>query len=198
MLVSGRGSNLQAILDACAESKINAEVAVVISDVEDAFGLERARKSGVRAEYIPWRKKDRSGWETEAVRLLNEENCDIVCLAGFMRIVGNTLMDSFHNRILNIHPALLPSFPGLHVQKKALDWGCKVAGCTVHLVTGDLDMGPIIVQKSVPVEEDDTPDTLAARILVEEHQAYPEAIGLVLAGRVELNGRRVYIKALSS
>jgi len=194
VLVSGRGSNLQAIMDACADGRINAEVVVVISDVEGAYGLERARNSGIKDVYIPWKKRDRAGWESEAVKVLRENNCDIVCLAGFMRIVGKTLMDAYPSAILNIHPALLPSFPGLHAQEQAYEWGVKVSGCTVHFVTSDLDMGPIIIQKVVPVHEDDTADTLSARILEQEHIAYPEAIGLVLDGRTEIDGRRVKIR----
>jgi len=191
VLVSGRGSNLQAILDSCATGKLNAEVAIAISDVEDAYGLERARKTGVRAEYIPWKKGNRSGWESEAVRLLSEAKVDLVCLAGFMRVVGRTLQDAFPYKILNIHPALLPSFPGLHGQEQAREWGVKISGCTVHFVTPDLDMGPIILQKAVPVLEDDTADDLAARILEQEHIAYSQAIGLVLSGRTKIEGRRV-------
>jgi len=193
VLVSGRGSNLQAILDACADGRLDARVAVVIADVEDAYGLERARKAGIEAVYIPWVKGKRSGWETRAVEVLNAHNCELVCLAGFMRIVSITMMKAFPRGILNIHPALLPSFPGLHVQKKALDWGCKVAGCTVHFVTDDLDMGPIIVQKCVRVEEDDDEDSLASRILEQEHIAYPEAIDHVISGRIEIMGRRTRI-----
>ncbi len=193
VLISGRGSNLQAIIDACQSGRIDGEITVVISDVEDAYGLERTRNAGINAVYIPWKKGRRKDWEERAVELLLEAGCELVCLAGFMRIVGGTLMKAFPNRILNIHPALLPSFPGLDVQKAALDWGVKYSGCTVHFVTSDLDMGPIIVQRAVRIEENDTPDTLAARILEQEHQAYPEAIDLVLSDRAEIQGRRVFI-----
>lgn len=193
VLVSGRGSNLQAIMDACADGRLKARVALVVSDVEDAYALERAQNAGIDAVYIPWRKGDKEGWETEAVQRLKETGCELICLAGFMRVLGKTFLETFPNRILNIHPALLPSFPGLHGQEQAWEWGVKVSGCSVHLVTSDLDMGPIIVQRAVRVEEDDTPETLADRILVEEHKAYPEAIALVLAGRTRIEGRRVRI-----
>jgi phosphoribosylglycinamide formyltransferase-1 len=193
VLISGSGTNLQAILDNCASGKLNAEVSVVISDKENAYGLERARNSGVETRHIPWRKKDKEGWESDAVMELKKYNVDLVCLAGFMRIVGTTLLEAFPGRILNIHPALLPSFPGLHGQKQAFDWGVKITGCTVHFVTPDLDMGPVIVQKAVRVLEDDTEDTLAARILEQEHIAYSEAINLVLSNRVQIAGRRVKI-----
>ncbi len=193
VLISGRGSNLQAIIDACADGRLDAEIAVVISDVEDAYGLERARKAGIKDIFIPWKKGKRKAWEADAAGILIAEGCELICLAGFMHIVSEVLMGSFPNLILNIHPALLPGFPGLHVQQKALDWGCKVAGCTVHFVTDDLDMGPIIVQKSVPILESDDAGALAARILEQEHIAYPEAIDLVLSGRTSIEGRRVKI-----
>jgi phosphoribosylglycinamide formyltransferase 1 len=193
VLVSGRGSNLQAIMDACSAGRLPAEVAVVISDVEDAYALERARTAGVKGVYIPWKKGRKSEWEAEAVRILKDSGCELICLAGYMHVLGNTLMDAFRDRILNIHPALLPSFPGLHGQEQAFNWGVKVSGCTVHFVSDVLDMGPIIIQKVVPVTEDDTADTLAARILAEEHKAYPEAIALVLAARTVIDGRKVRI-----
>ena len=194
VLVSGSGTNLQAIIDGCREGIIGAEVAVVISDVEKAFALERARKAGIRDVYIPWKKGKKSEWEEEAVGHLRDAKVDLICLAGFMRIVGPTFMSAFKNRIINIHPAILPSFTGLHAQEQAFDWGVKVSGCTVHFVTDDLDMGPIIVQKVVEVKEDDTAETLSARILEQEHKAYPEAINLVLEGRTEMIGRKVRIK----
>lgn len=194
VLASGGGTNLQAIIDGCVDGTIDAEVAIVISDVEGAYALERARKAGVKAVYIPWKKGKRSEWENEAVGYLMGVNVDLICLAGFMRIVGPTFMAAFPEKIVNIHPAILPSFPGLHGQQQAFDWGVKVSGCTVHFVTPDLDMGPIIVQKVVEVKEDDTAETLAARILEQEHKAYPEAINLILAGRTEIVGRKVRVK----
>jgi phosphoribosylglycinamide formyltransferase-1 len=193
VLVSGRGSNLQAIMDACVDGRLDAEVAIVISDVEDAYALERARNAGIKAVRIPWKKGRKPEWEAEAVRLISQAGCELICLAGFMRIVGETLLSAFPDRIINIHPALLPSFPGLHAQEQAFDWGVKVSGCSVHFVTGDLDMGPIIVQRAVRVEEDDTAEALADRILEQEHMIYPEAIDLILSGRTRIEGRRVRI-----
>ena len=193
ILVSGRGSNLQAIMDSCDAGRLKARVAVVISDVEDAYGLERARKAGIKAVFIPWQKGKKADWESQAVALLKSAGCDLICLAGYMRVVGITLLDAFPLRILNIHPALCPSFPGLHAQDQAFNWGVKVTGCTIHFVTPDLDMGPIIIQRAVKIEEDDTADTLSARILEQEHQAYTEAIGLVLDGRAQVDGRKVRI-----
>jgi len=193
VLVSGRGSNLQAIMDACADGRLDAEVAIVISDVRDAFALERARKAGIEAVHIPWQKGKRGTWENRAIEILHEAGCELICLAGYMRVVGKTMMRAFPERILNIHPALLPSFPGLHAQEQAWEWGVKVSGCTVHFVTDVLDMGPIIIQKAVEVEENDTAEMLADRILEQEHIAYPEAIGLILSGRVKIEGRRVRI-----
>jgi phosphoribosylglycinamide formyltransferase-1 len=166
----------------------------VISDVENAFALERARKAGIAIAYIPWVKGKRSMWEAEAVKYLKDAGVDLVCLAGFMRVIGSTFMRAYPEKILNIHPAILPGFPGLHAQEQAFDWGVKVSGCTVHFVTENLDMGPIILQKTVEVKEDDTAQTLSARILEQEHKAYPEAINLVLSGRTEIVGRKVRIK----
>jgi phosphoribosylglycinamide formyltransferase 1 len=193
VLVSGRGSNLQAIMDSCDAGRLNARVAMVLSDVEDAFGLERAKKSGIEAICIPWIKGYKAGWETQAVEHLKRAKCDLVCLAGYMRIVGSTLMEAFPLQILNIHPALCPCFPGLHAQEQAFEWGVKVSGCTVHFVTPDLDMGPIIIQRAVNVEEDDTEESLSSRILEQEHKIFTEAIGLVLDGRTRVEGRKVRI-----
>lgn len=193
VLVSGRGSNLQAIMDACSDGRLDAEVVLVLSDVEDAFALERARNAGIEAVYRPWIKGKRTVWEAEAARLLIGAGVDLVCLAGFMRIVGKKLLEAYPNKILNIHPALCPSFPGLHGQEQAWEWGVKVSGCTVHFVTPDLDMGPIIIQKAVLVREDDSADDLSARILEQEHKVYAEAIGLVLEGKTKIEGRRVKI-----
>jgi phosphoribosylglycinamide formyltransferase 1 len=193
VLVSGRGSNLQAIMDSCDQGRLDAKVAMVISDVEDAYALERARNAGIPAIYIPWVKGKKADWEAQAVKHLCDADCCIVCLAGYMRVCAKTLLEAFPYRVLNIHPALCPSFPGLHAQEQAYEWGVKVTGCTVHFVTPDLDMGPIIVQREVRVLDNDTADTLAERILVQEHLAYPEAIGLVLEGRTQIDGRRVRI-----
>jgi len=192
VLLSGRGSNLQAIIDAIAERRLDATIAVVISNQKNAGGLERARRVGIETltlSHRGWPARD--DYDRALVTELRSRNVGLVCLAGFMRKVGAPLIDAFPNAVLNIHPSLLPSFPGLHAQQQALDHGVKTSGVTVHFVTADLDAGPIIVQRTVPVRDDDTEETLAARILVEEHHAYPEAIALVLDGGWRIDGRRV-------
>jgi phosphoribosylglycinamide formyltransferase-1 len=192
VLLSGRGSNLQAIIDAIAEQRLDATIAVVISNQENAGGLERARRVGIETLTLSHRGwPSRDDYDRALVSELRKRNVALVCLAGFMRKVGAPLIDAFPNAVLNIHPSLLPSFPGLHAQQEALDHGVKTSGVTVHFVTADLDAGPIIVQRTVPVRDDDTKETLAARILVEEHRAYPEAIALVLDGGWRIDGRRV-------
>jgi phosphoribosylglycinamide formyltransferase 1 len=191
VLISGRGSNLQALVDAIRDGTLDAEIAVVISNRADAPGLERARHAGVETLVI-----DHRGWparddfDRALVRELRQRTVRLVCLAGFMRRIGAPMLEAFPNAILNIHPSLLPAFPGLEPQRQALDHGVQVSGVTVHLVTADLDAGPIVLQRVVPVLPDDTPDTLAARILVEEHKAYPEAVARVLAGGWTVVGRR--------
>lgn len=192
VMASGRGSNLQSIMDAAAAGKIKAEVAVVFSDNKDAFALERARKAGIPALYLNPRDfglKDE--YEKAVLEILNEHGVQLVCLAGYMRIVGRVILNAFPNRVINIHPALLPSFPGLHGQQQAWEYGVKFSGCTVHFVDEGMDTGPIIIQAVVPVYDDDTADTLADRILEQEHKIYPEAIGLIAEGRLKLNGRKV-------
>jgi phosphoribosylglycinamide formyltransferase 1 len=192
VLLSGRGSNLQAIIDAIAERRLDATIAVVISNQKHAGGLERARRVGIETLTLSHRGwPSRDDYDRALVSELRKRNVGLVCLAGFMRKVGARLIDAFPNAVLNIHPSLLPSFPGLHAQQQALDHGVKTSGVTVHFVTADLDAGPIIVQRTVPVRDDDTEETLAARILVEEHHAYPEAIALVLDGGWRIDGRRV-------
>ena len=192
VLLSGRGSNLQAIIDAIAERRLDATIAVVISNQKNAGGLERARRVGIETLTLSHRGwPSRDDYDRALVSELRKRNVGLVCLAGFMRKVGAPLIDAFPNSVLNIHPSLLPSFPGLHAQQQALDHGVKTSGVTVHFVTADLDAGPIIVQRTVPVRDDDTEETLAARILVEEHHAYPEAIALVLDGGWRIDGRRV-------
>jgi phosphoribosylglycinamide formyltransferase 1 len=192
VLLSGRGSNLQAIIDAIAERRLDATIAVVISNQKNAGGLERARRVGIETLSLSHRGwPSRDDYDRALVSELRKRNVGLVCLAGFMRKVGAPLIDAFPNSVLNIHPSLLPSFPGLHAQQQALDHGVKTSGVTVHFVTADLDAGPIIVQRTVPVRDDDTEETLAARILVEEHHAYPEAIALVLDGGWRIDGRRV-------
>jgi phosphoribosylglycinamide formyltransferase-1 len=191
VLVSGSGSNLQALIDAIAAGRLDATIAVVISNIEHAGGLERARAAGIEALHISHRGwPSRDDYDRALARELRARNVALVCLAGFMRITGRPLLDAFPDSILNIHPALLPSFPGLHAQRQAVEYGVMVSGVTVHLVTAELDNGPIIVQRAVPVFPDDTDQTLAARILVEEHLAYPEAVQTVLDGGWRLDGRR--------
>jgi len=191
VLISGRGSNLQAIIDAVRDGRLDAEIAVVISNRAEAAGLDRARDAGLETLYISHRAfQTRDDFDRALVDALHAHHVGLVCLAGFMRLVGRPMLEAFPNAILNIHPSLLPAFPGVDAQRQALEHGVKVTGVTVHLVTPELDGGPIIVQRSVPVHDEDTVDSLSARILVEEHRAYPEAIGLVLNGGWNVRGRR--------
>ena len=191
VLISGRGSNLQALIDAIADGRLKAEIAVVISNKADAHGLERAAAAGIPTVTIGHRDyPTRAAFEEVLVRELRARGVSLVCLAGFMRLLGRTFLDAFPDGILNIHPSLLPSFPGVDAQRQAWDHGAKLAGATVHFVTGELDGGPIIVQAAVPILDDDTPDTLAARILEQEHRIYPEAVGAVLDGGWKIEGRR--------
>lgn len=191
VLLSGRGSNFEAIADNVAAGKIAAEIAIVIGNKPKAGGLERARERGIAAVCIPSRGLEREEYDRQVVARLREEKVDLVCLAGFMRLLSGYFVEQFPNRILNIHPSLLPSFPGLEAQSQALEHGVRVTGCTVHFVDARLDAGPIIVQAAVPVEDDDTEQTLSARILQEEHRIYTEAINLVLSGKFRIEGRRV-------
>jgi len=193
ILLSGRGSNYEAIADRIGSGALNAEIAVVISNVESARGLERARLRGFEAVFIPSRNRPREEFDRDAVAVLRKHNVSLVVLAGFMRIFSGVFLDAFPYGILNIHPALLPSFPGTDVQLKALEYGVKFSGCTVHFVNETLDGGPIVLQAAVPVMDRDTVETLSARILKEEHRIYYEAIDLVLSGRCEIQGRRVVI-----
>ncbi len=193
ILISGRGSNFEAIADRIQSGALDAEIAVVISNRADADGLARARERGLTAVCLPSRGLDREIYDRSVVDALREHSVDLVCLAGFMRLLSATFIRQFPNRILNIHPSLLPAFPGLDAQHQAIDHGVKVAGCTVHFVDENLDAGPIILQRTVPVLDDDTVESLSARILREEHQAYSEAIGIVLEGRYRIEGRRVIL-----
>ena len=194
VLASGRGSNLQAILDACARPGFPARVAVVISDRERAQALERARAAGVEAVWLnPKDFGDREAYDTALVRALEARGVGLVCQAGWMRILSPVYLRAFYGRALNIHPSLLPAFPGLHAQRQALDHGARISGATVHFTDEGVDTGPIIVQAAVPVEPGDTEDTLAARILVQEHRLYPEAIRLFAEGRLSIEGRRVIV-----
>jgi phosphoribosylglycinamide formyltransferase-1 len=191
VLVSGRGSNLQALIDAIADGRLDASIAVVISNVAGVGGLDRARNAGIDTAVVDHRGwPSRDDYDRALVEELRARDVDMVCLAGFMRRIGPQFIAAFPDAVVNIHPSLLPSFPGLHAQRQALAHGVKVSGVTVHLVTTELDAGPIIVQRPVPVLENDTEETLAARILVEEHQAYPEAVQLLLDSRWTLDGRR--------
>ena len=196
VLGSGSGSNMQSIVDEIEAGRLDAEVRVVLADVPDAKILDRAKRHGIPCQYLdcaPWKTKLEGPAEDRCIEILRGAGVDTVVLAGFMRIVKPKLLAAFPNRVLNIHPALLPAFPGVHSWTQALDYGCKVAGVTVHFVDGGTDTGPIIVQKCVPVLEDDTPETLHARIQVEEHKAFPEALALLAAGRLSVEGRRVRI-----
>ena len=191
VLISGRGSNLQALIDAIADGRLRAEIAVVISNKADAFGLQRARAAGIATVTVSHRDHPtRDAFEEVLVRELRARDVSLVCLAGFMRLLGPTFLDAFPNGILNIHPSLLPSFPGVDAQRQAWEHGAKVAGATVHFVTGELDGGPIVVQAAVPILDTDTPETLAARILEQEHRLYPKAVGTVLDGGWKIDGRR--------
>ncbi len=194
ILISGRGSNLQAIIDAIAAGRLDARIAVVVSNRAGAAGLERARAAGVETLVLDHRDRarypSREDYDRAIVAELRARHVGLVCLAGFMRLLTPAFVNAFPNGVLNIHPSLLPSFPGLDAQVQAWEHGVKVSGVTVHLVTADLDAGPIVLQRAVPVSDDDTPETLAARILVEEHRLYPEAIRLVLDGAWRLDGRR--------
>ena len=191
ILISGRGSNLQAIIDAVQNQRLDATIAVVVSNRADAAGLARARHAGIETVYLnPRDHADRGAYDRAIVDVLRQHDVGLVCLAGFMRLVGRPVLDAFPDRVLNIHPSLLPAFRGLDAQRQALEHGVAVSGATVHLVTADLDAGPIVLQAAVPVHDADTVETLAARILVEEHRIYPEAIGMMLDGGWRLEGRR--------
>jgi phosphoribosylglycinamide formyltransferase 1 len=194
VLASGRGSNLHAILNACARPGFPARVAVVISDRESAPALERARAAGVEALWVnPKDFADREAYDRALVRELEARDVSLVCHAGWMRILSPVYVRAFAGRALNIHPSLLPAFPGLHPQRQALEHGAKVSGATVHFLDEGVDTGPIVLQAAVPVAPADTEETLAARILVEEHRLYPEAIRLFAEGRLQIQGRRVIV-----
>ena len=200
VLASGRGSNLQAVIDAIEAGTVQAKIVAVISNKKEAPALERARRYGLSALFVdpkPYagRPDSREAYDRELLDVLRRHDVELVLLAGYMKIVTTVLVEAFTNRMMNIHPSLLPSFPGLDVQQKAIEWGCKLAGCTVHFVTEGVDEGPIILQAAVPILDDDTPDTLAARILDQEHKIYPRAVQLFAEGRLRVEGRRVCIEA---
>ena len=191
VLISGRGSNLQALIDEQANGQLGATIAVVVSNRADAAGLTKAQDAGIPARVVNHKDfADRAAFERALVDVLRDADVRLVCLAGFMRLLGPTLLDAFPNAVLNVHPSLLPAFPGIDAAHQAWTHGVKVAGATVHLVTGELDGGPIVRQAAVPVHDDDTADTLAARILIEEHRIYAEAIRDVLGGEWTIEGRR--------
>jgi phosphoribosylglycinamide formyltransferase-1 len=194
ILLSGRGSNFEAIADSIQAGRLTAEIAIVISNRADAPGLESARRRGLNAKLIPSRGRTRGDHDAEVIAALKDAQVDLICLAGYMRLLSPEFVRAFPNKILNIHPSLLPAFPGLEAQKQAFDYGVKVSGCTVHFVDEHLDHGAIILQKTVPVLENDDAHSLAARILEQEHIAYSEAIQLVLSGEVEVEDRRVVRK----
>ena len=191
VLISGRGTNLQALIDAIAHGTLDATIAVVLSSRRSAQGLERARRAGIETICLEPRDfPDRNAYDAAIARELQSRDIGLVCLAGFMRVISAPMLDAYPSRILNIHPSLLPAFPGLDPHGQAIAHGVKVSGVTVHLVDGHLDAGPIVVQRTVPVLDDDTSETLAARILEEEHRAYPEAVTKILSGDWHLEGRR--------
>ena len=197
VLVSGSGTNLQAIIDAIEDKRLDAAVRVVVSNREDAFGLVRARRHGIPTEVVDHKKfSSRELYDQAVVGILRGHGVELVLLAGFMRLLSPVFVKSFPNRIMNIHPALLPSFPGLHAQRQAIESGARFSGCTVHFVDEGCDQGPIIIQAVVPAYPDDTEEALSARILAREHQIYPEAVRLYGAGRLRVVGRKVFVDGL--
>ncbi len=194
VFLSGRGSNFMAIREKVRDGSINADIGLVLSNKADAPGLAKAKEGGLDTAFLdPKAFASREDYDAAAAAEVEKRGIDLICLAGYMKVLTPGFCDAFKHRIMNIHPALLPSFPGLHVQQKAIDWGVRLSGCTVHFVAAEVDMGPILLQACVPVLQDDTEDTLAARILVEEHKIYPEAVRLYFEGRIEVRGRRVFI-----
>jgi len=192
VLLSGRGSNFEALADSVATGLIpSAEIAIVVSNREGAPGIQRAETRGIRTRVIPSRGLEREAYDRQVMAVLNEHKVDLVCLAGYMRLLSPYFVGAFPNRILNIHPSLLPSFPGLESQRQALEYGVKFAGCTVHFVDENLDAGPIVLQAVVGIEDHDTEESLSARILKEEHRIYSEAVRIVLDGKFKIEGRRV-------
>jgi phosphoribosylglycinamide formyltransferase-1 len=192
VLISGRGSNLQALIDAAATGTLGGEIAIVISNKRDAPGLDKARAAGIATLALDHRAyPSRDAYDVALAAALRDRGVSLVCLAGFMRLIGPPMLDAFPHAILNVHPSLLPSFPGVDAQGQALAHGVKVSGATVHLVTGELDGGPIVLQSAVPVRDDDTVERLSARILIEEHRIYPDAVRIILGGGWRLEGRRV-------
>jgi phosphoribosylglycinamide formyltransferase-1 len=194
VLISGRGSNLQALIDAQRRGELGGEIAVVFSNVADAAGLARARAAGIPTVCRDHRGRPREEFDAEVVKVLREHEVDLVCLAGYMRLLSHVFVRAFPQRILNVHPALLPAFPGRDAQRQAVEHGVKLSGATVHIVDEGLDSGPIVAQQAVPVLADDTADSLSARILEAEHRRYPRAVRLLLEGRCRVDGRRVIVE----
>ena len=192
VLLSGRGSNFVALADSVAAGRIpDAEIAIVVSNREGAAGIDKAKDRGIPTRVIPSKGLEREPYDRQVVAVLREHGVDLICLAGYMRLLSPYFVASFPNRILNIHPSLLPSFPGLESQRQALEYGVKIAGCTVHFVDENLDAGPIVLQAAIPVRDEDTEVTLSERILAEEHRIYSEAVRIVLEGKYKIAGRRV-------
>jgi len=199
VLLSGRGSNFEALADSVAAGRIpDAEIAIVISNRENAPGIEKARGRGIPTQVIPSRGLEREPYDKLVIAALEEKNVDLVCLAGYMRLLSPAFVAAYRGRILNIHPSLLPAFPGLESQRQAIEHGAKFSGCTVHFVDENLDAGPIILQAAVPIRDDDTPETLSERVLKEEHRIYTEAVRIVLEGRYRMEGRRVLLTNLAA
>jgi phosphoribosylglycinamide formyltransferase-1 len=199
VLLSGRGSNFEALADSVAAGRIpNAEIAIVISNRENAPGIEKALRRGIPAQVIPSRGLEREPYDKLVIAALEEKKVDLVCLAGYMRLLSPAFVAAYRGRILNIHPSLLPAFPGLESQRQAIEHGAKFSGCTVHFVDENLDAGPIILQAAVPIRDDDTPETLSERVLKEEHRVYTEAVRIVLEGRYRMEGRRVLLTNLAA
>ena len=192
IMISGRGSNMSALLDAVREGRLDAEAAIVISNIEDAAGLTKARERGVETLVVSHRGRDREAHDREIVTELKRRDVSLICLAGYMRLLSGFFVRAFENRILNIHPSLLPAFPGIDAQRQAFEHGVKVTGCTVHLVDEELDHGPIVMQRAIEVLDTDTVDTLTSRLLEQEHRIYPEAVARVLKPEFRLEGRRTW------
>ena len=199
VLVSGRGSNLQAIIDKIENNYLSADIALVLSNVKNAFALDRGKKHGLDTIFLdPKIFANRDDYELKMIEVIQSKSIDLICLAGFMRILGKNFIQAFPKKIINIHPSLLPAFPGLNVQKKALEHGAKFSGCTVHFVNEEVDGGPIILQSTVPIFDDDDANSLSERILEQEHIIYPEAIRLIIEKKIMFSGRRVLSKTKGS
>ena len=195
VLVSGYGSNLQAIIDSVEKTNLAAEISLVLSNVKDAYALERGRKHGLETVFLdPKAYPNKADYEQQMIELLQSKSVNLICLAGFMRILGKKFIETFSRKIINIHPSLLPAFPGLNVQEKALEHGVKFSGCTVHFVNEEVDSGPIIKQAVVPIHDEDSIESLSEKILVQEHIIYPEAIKLIIDEKIKFSGRRVLLK----